>query len=68
MSHFHFPLLPEYRNRIIQMGEEKWRVKDVGMHELNSFKNKDDDKLQLKKNLTLISKSLSTINFSPCYT
>ena len=50
MSHFHFPLLPEYRNRIIQMGEEKWRVKDVGMHELNSFKKiKMMTKLQLKK-------------------
>ena len=52
MSHFHFPLLPEYRNRIIQMGEEKWRVKDVGMHELNSFKKiKMMTKLQLKKKI-----------------
>lgn len=38
MSHLHFALLPEYKKRIIQLGEEKWRVKNVGMHELSLLK------------------------------
>lgn len=38
MSHFHFVALEEYRKRILQMGEEKWRVKCIGVHELNNLK------------------------------
>ena len=26
MSHFHFTLLPIYKKRLIQLGEEKWRI------------------------------------------
>ncbi len=67
MSHFHFPLLPEYKNRIVQMGEEKWRVKNVGMHELNSFrKTKLLSKSQLKKKLKFdFERPFSLMTFHP---
>lgn len=48
MSHIHYPLLDTYKKRIIQMGEEKWRVKSIGMHELKDLE-------KIKDNKTLIS-------------
>ena len=38
MSHYHFVLLDQYKKRLIKMGEESWRVKTIGMHELNNLK------------------------------
>ena len=53
MSHFHFVLLPAYKKRVIQLGEEKWRVKSIGMHELNLMKNSVIiSKERLKKRLS----------------
>ena len=39
MSHYHFVAIKNYKKRLIQMGEEKWRIKTIGMHELKFFKN-----------------------------
>ena len=39
MSHYHFTLLPQYKRRVSQLGEEKWRIKTVGMHELKLLKS-----------------------------
>jgi UDP-hydrolysing UDP-N-acetyl-D-glucosamine 2-epimerase len=38
MSHLHFVALEKYKKRLIQMGEERWRVKNIGIHELNNLK------------------------------
>ena len=38
MSHYHFVLLEKYRKRLIKMGEESWRIKTIGMHELINLK------------------------------
>lgn len=38
MSHYHFVLLEKYKKRLIKMGEENWRIKTVGMHELTNLK------------------------------
>jgi|TARA_B100001093_G_C26763969_1_gene987005 UDP-hydrolysing UDP-N-acetyl-D-glucosamine 2-epimerase len=67
MSHFHFPLLPTYKKRIIQMGEEKWRVKNIGMHQLNSFQQiKLMTKSQLKEEYKFnFDKSFSILTFHP---
>ena len=39
MSHFHFVAIDEYRKRLIQLGEEKWRIKKIGIHELEFLQN-----------------------------
>tara|TARA_B100000029_G_scaffold513034_1_gene611349 strand:- start:2030 stop:3190 length:1161 start_codon:yes stop_codon:yes gene_type:complete len=39
MSHFHFVALEQYKKRLIQLGEEKWRVIKIGMHQLNFLKS-----------------------------
>ena len=39
MSHFHFVAIDKYRKRLIQMGEENWRIKKIGIHELKFLKN-----------------------------
>ena len=51
MSHYHFVLLDQYKKRLIKMGEESWRVKTIGMHELNNLKKQKiiDPKLLFKK-------------------
>jgi len=50
MSHYHFVLLDQYKKRLLQLGEEKWRVKTIGMHELKYLKKiKLIGKYQLKK-------------------
>ena len=42
MSHIHFVLLNIYKKRLLNLGEENWRIKVVGMPSLNrkNFKNK----------------------------
>jgi len=35
MSHYHLVLLEDYKKRLLQMGEESWRIKIIGLHELN---------------------------------
>jgi len=38
MSHYHFVLLDRYKKRLLQLGEEEWRIKTIGMHELKYLK------------------------------
>ncbi len=38
MSHYHFVLLDQYKKRLKKMGEESWRIKTIGMHELFNLK------------------------------
>lgn len=55
MSHLHFVILEDYRKRLIQMGEEAWRVKNIGMHQLQFIKSQKKKKFQsFLKNLNLI--------------
>ena len=49
MSHYHFVALKQYKHRLIQMGEESWRIKNIGVHSLNYIKSA---KILTKKNLT----------------
>jgi GDP/UDP-N,N'-diacetylbacillosamine 2-epimerase (hydrolysing) len=36
MSHFHYTILKKYKERVLQLGEENWRVKNIGMPNLKS--------------------------------
>ncbi len=38
MSHFHFVLLDLYKKRLIQLGEEQWRIKKIGIPNLTNLK------------------------------
>ena len=38
LSHLHFVSTKEYKNRLIQLGEEKWRIKTVGSPSLDLIK------------------------------
>ena len=38
MSHLHLTAHKNYSQRLIQMGEEKWRVKTVGIPEIKNLK------------------------------
>ena len=60
MSHLHFVILEDYRKRLIQMGEEAWRVKNIGMHQLQFIKS------QKKKGISELSKKFK-FNFSKPY-
>jgi UDP-hydrolysing UDP-N-acetyl-D-glucosamine 2-epimerase len=40
MSHYHFVALDAYKKRLIQMGEESWRIKVVGVINIKNLKNK----------------------------
>lgn len=64
LSHFHFTTNSEATNRIISMGEEKWRVKTVGFPaiDLVKFGNYASDD-QIKKKLN-IDKSKPIIIFT----
>lgn len=37
MSHFHFVLINKYKKRLIQLGEESWRIKSIGMLSLKNI-------------------------------
>tara|TARA_B100000575_G_scaffold291501_1_gene297601 strand:+ start:3639 stop:4784 length:1146 start_codon:yes stop_codon:yes gene_type:complete len=39
MSHYHFVALSQYKKRLMQMGEESWRIKNIGVHNLNLIKS-----------------------------
>jgi UDP-hydrolysing UDP-N-acetyl-D-glucosamine 2-epimerase len=39
LSHYHFVALNEYKKRLIQLGEESWRIKVSGMHSINLLKS-----------------------------
>lgn len=37
MSHFHFTLIKDYESRLKKLGEESWRIKTIGMPNLNAY-------------------------------
>ena len=39
MSHYHFVVLESYKKRLLQMGEEKWRVFNVGHTAADRYKS-----------------------------
>ena len=41
MSHYHFTLLPQYKRRVSQLGEEKWRVKNFGYSAMDYVSQKN---------------------------
>ena len=44
-SHFHFVLLNNYKKRLCQLGEEKWRIKTIGMPSLHRFESLNKNSL-----------------------
>ena len=67
LSHSHFVLHEKYKQRIINsLGEEKWRVKTVGMHALNEMINlKLFNKKEIEKKFNLERKNFILITFHP---
>ena len=69
MSHYHFVALDAYKKRLIQMGEESWRIKVIGVTSINNLKNKIISKenfskiigLNLKKKTILCTFHSSTL-------
>lgn len=53
LSHYHFVALNSYKKRLLQLGEENWRIKVSGVHGVNLFKSFK------KMNLNLLSEKLS---------
>ena len=52
MSHIHFVALKEYKKRLLQLGEESWRVFNIGVPSLQNLKNiKFKDKNSLTKKI-----------------
>ncbi len=60
MSHYHFVLLDQYKKRLEKMGEESWRIKTIGMHELFNLKK------QKMLNLSFLNKKYK-FNFDKPY-
>ena len=56
MSHIHFVLLNIYKKRLLNLGEENWRIKVIGMPSLNR-----------KKIFTLLDNSIVSFMFGPFF-
>jgi GDP/UDP-N,N'-diacetylbacillosamine 2-epimerase (hydrolysing) len=67
LSHFHFVANKKFKNNLINMGEENWRIKITGDPGLeNIHKIKKINKSQIEKNLNLkISTNLILVTFHP---
>lgn len=73
MSHIHFVSTKEYYNRVVQLGEENWRVNLVGAPSLDYIKNFKEwplkkletvIKLSLKKPTILVTLHPLTLDYS----
>ncbi len=67
LSSFHMVATEEYKKRLIQMGEEKWRIKNIGVPELKYLKKLkivSKNKLNNLLNINLNKKTL-LVNFHP---
>ena len=54
MSHLHLTAHKIYSQRIKKMGEESWRIKTIGMHDLQVLKNQKQLSLhEIKKQIKL---------------
>ncbi len=67
LSHFHFVSCQEYRSRVIQLGEEPWRVMVSGAPGLDSIQQIPLlEKKELEENLSLsLSDSFLLVTFHP---
>jgi GDP/UDP-N,N'-diacetylbacillosamine 2-epimerase (hydrolysing) len=66
MSHFHFVVLEQYRKRLIQLGEEKWRVKNIGLHQIEKLKSSQKTIFDLNKKYNFnFSKPYALMTFHP---
>jgi GDP/UDP-N,N'-diacetylbacillosamine 2-epimerase (hydrolysing) len=72
MSHLHLTAHDKYSNRLVKMGEEKWRIKTVGIPEITnlrtqkniSIKNlKKEIFLDLRLKTLLVTLHPTTVNF-----
>ena len=70
LSSFHLVATAKYKKRLIQLGEEKWRIKNIGVPELNYLKKiKKIPKNQLNHILKIdINKKTLLVNFHPVTT
>ena len=65
-SHIHFVSTERYGKRVNQLGEEKWRIKNIGAPSLNNIKFKKNfskEKFFKKHNLN-VQKKLFIVNFN----
>ena len=67
MSHYHFVALKSYKKRLLQMGEEKWRIKNVGLHGIKYLKSiKRMDSRDLSKDLGIdLNRPFLLVTFHP---
>lgn len=67
MSHIHYVLLESYKKRLIKMGEEKWRIKNIGMPNLHQkIKSNLKSKKDLSKDLNYdINHPFMIVTFHP---
>ena len=72
MSHLHFTAHDKYSNRLAKMGEEKWRIKTVGVPEISNLRRqktlsfeslKKDVLLDLRLKTLLVTLHPTTLNF-----
>ena len=67
MSHFHFVLLKKYKKRLLQLGEERWRIKSIGLPSLSknfNFKKIKINDLSKKFNFDFL-KPFMLVTFHP---
>ena len=63
MSHLHLTAHKIYSQRIKKMGEESWRIKTIGMHDLQVLKNQKQLSLhEIKKQIKLNLKNIVTFH------
>lgn len=67
MAHIHFPGAEDYKQKIIQMGEEPWRVHNVGQAGIENIKRlKLFEKFELEKELNIsFDKPIFLITYHP---
>ena len=54
MSHLHLTAHDKYSSRLVKMGEEKWRIKTVGIPEISNLKKQKNIRFEnLKKKIFL---------------
>lgn len=66
LSHFHLVAHSDYKKRIEQLGEESWRVKNIGIPEINLMKKQIMKKNDISKIIGLdLKKRTMLVTFHP---
>ena len=70
LSSFHLVATEEYKRRLIQLGEEKWRIKNIGVPELQYLRKiKKISKKEIEKKIGInLNKKTFLVNFHPITT